>query len=137
MDGRGFLRVLGVIVVMAILAGIGIGIYNAGVGDGVAEVARQAAADGETVTVVPGYGYGYGWHGWGGGFFPFGIFFWILGVFLVLGLLRAAFGRGHRYGGPGPGGHGGWREERERRFEAWHRAAHDEAPPAGSAPPTA
>jgi hypothetical protein len=137
MDGRGFFRILGVIVVMAILAGIGIGIYNAGVGDGVAEVARQAAANGETVTVVPAYGYGYGpgWHGWGGGFFPFGIFFWILGVFLVLGLLRAAFGRGHRYGGPG--GHGPWREERERRLEAWHRAAHDEAPPAGSARPTA
>lgn len=135
MDGRGFLRVLGVIVVMAILAGIGIGIYNAGVGDGVAEVARQAAANGETVTVVPAYGYGHGWHGWGGGFFPFGIFFWILGVFLVLGLLRAAFGRGHRH--DGPGGHGPWREGREARFEAWHRAAHDEAPPTGSARPTA
>ena len=135
MDGRGLFRILGVIVVMAILAGIGIGIYNAGVGDGVAEVARQAAANGDPVTVVPPYGYGYGWHGWGGGFFPFGIFFWILGVFLVLGLLRAAFGRGHRYGGPG--GHGPWREERERRFESWHRAAHDESPPAGSTPPTA
>ena len=137
MDGRGLFRFLGVIVVVAILAGIGIGIYNAGFGEGVAEVARQATANGETVTVVPAqaYGYGYGWHGWGGGFFPFGIFFWILGVFLVLGLLRAAFGRGHRHGGPG--GHGSWREERERRFEAWHQAAHDEPPSAGATRPTA
>lgn len=127
MDGRGFFRVLAVIAVMVILAGIGIGIYNAGIGAGVAEAARQAAASGDPVAVLPGYG--YGWHGYGGGFFPFGILFWILGFFLVFALVRAAFGGGRRWGGPGGGN--GWREERERRLEDWHRAAHDERPPAG------
>lgn len=128
MNGRGFFGALAVVAVVAIVAGIGIGIYNAGISAGVAEAARQVAASGEPVAVVPGYGYGYGWHGFGWGLFPFGILFWILGIFLVIALVRGAFGGGRRWGGPG--GSGGWREERERRLEEWHKAAHDERPPA-------
>ncbi len=65
--------------------------------------ARAAAAAGDPVVVYPPYvggRYGYG-YGWGGGFGFFGILFWILGFFLIFGLIRAAFGWG-RWGGGGP-----------------------------------
>jgi hypothetical protein len=135
MSGRTILNLaLGAIVVL-VLAGIGIGIYNAGVSQGIA----QAATLPEGTTVVAPAGYGYGWgHP---GFFGFG-FLWILFpvfVFLLLfGLARAAFG-GRRWGGPGwgPGGgygQNGWHEERERRMAEYHQRLHDEqARPAGDA----
>jgi hypothetical protein len=130
MSGRTFLNlVLGVLVVV-VLAGIGIGIYNAGLSQGIAQAADVPAG---TVPAVA-YGWGYGWHP---GFFGFG-FLWILFpiLFLVLlfGLARAAFGGGRRWGpgrGPGgwePGGHGpnGWHDERERRIAELHKRLHDE-----------
>lgn len=106
MFGRGVLRLLAVIAVVAVLAGIGVSVYNAGVNEGITEAARAAQAAGEDPAVVyppyaGPYGYGGGW-----GFGPFGIIFGILGIFLIFGLLRAAFG-GRRWGG-GPGGPGGW-----------------------------
>ncbi len=111
-------RVLAVVLAIAVAIGIGTAVYNAGVTEGLAEAARQAAADGEPVIVVPG---GYpGWGGHGPGFFGFGFFgiiFWILGIFLIIGLVRGAFGRG-RWGGPG-GGPG-----RREGIEAWHRELH-------------
>jgi hypothetical protein len=129
MSGRTILNLaLGAIVVL-VLAGIGIGIYNAGVSQGIA----QAATLPEGTTVVAPVGYGYGWgHP---GFFGFG-FLWILfPIFfflLLFGLARAAFGGGRRWGGPGwgpgPGGYGsnGWHEERERRMAEYHQRLHDE-----------
>lgn len=135
MNGRGWFRALAVVALVAVVVAIGVGVYNAGVGTGLAEAARQAAVSGEPVTVVPGYGYGYGWgpgHGWG--FFPFGILFWILGIFLIFGLVRAAFGGGRRWGG-GPGGHGGpggsHDDYRRQRFDEWHRRSHED-PAAGA-----
>jgi hypothetical protein len=127
MSGRTILNLaLGAVVVL-VLAGIGIGIYNAGVSQGIA----QAGTLPEGSTVVAPVGYGYGWgHP---GFFGFG-FLWILfPIFfflLLFGLARAAFGGGRRWGGPGrgPGGYGpnGWHEERERRMAEYHRRLHDE-----------
>jgi len=130
MFGRGVLRVLAVIVVVGVLAGIGVSVYNAGVSEGIAEAARVAQAAGEDPTVVyppyagGGYGYGFG-GGWGIG--PFGIIFWILGIFLIFGLLRAAFGWGRWRGPGGPGGHGGpgyggW--DRGERIAEMHRELH-------------
>jgi hypothetical protein len=126
MSGRTILNLaLGALVVL-LLAGVGIGIYNAGVSQGIA----QAATLPEGSTVVTTVPYGYGWHG---GFFGFG-FLWILfPIFfflLLFGLARAAFGGGRRWGGPGwgPGGYGrdGWHEERERRMAEYHQRLHDE-----------
>lgn len=116
-------RVVAAIALVAVLGGVGIGIYNAGVSEGVAEAARAAQAAGEADAVVfPPYLGGYG-HGYGaGGFGFFGVLFGILFLFLVFGLVRAAFGwgRGARYGGPDPAGWGG----RDERIAEMHRELH-------------
>lgn len=114
----GFLRVIAALALVGLLAVIGINIYDAGVGAGLAQAGREAVASGAPAVVYyPGPYYG---HGWGFGFF--GIFFWILGFFLIVGLIRAAFGRG-RWGGPGGwSGHGGPRGH----LEEWHKQAHEQ-----------
>ena len=128
MNGRTILNLaLGAVVVL-VLAGVGIGIYNAGVSQGIA----QAATLPEGTTVVTPVGYGYGWGN--PGFFGFGflwILFPILFFLLLFGLARAAFGGGRRWGGPGWGPRGGygpndWNEERERRMAEYHQRLHDE-----------
>ena len=123
MFGRAFFGVLMLILVVGVLAGIGVGAYNAGVSQGLADAAIAAQASGDTpAVVVPSYvghyGYGWGHGGWGFGFF--GIFFWILGFILIFALLRAAFGWG-RWGGGGPG-RGGW--NRDERIAEMHRDLH-------------
>jgi len=131
-----FLRVVAVLALVAVLAGIGIGVYNAGVNEGVtqAAIAAQAAGDSPTVVVPPYAPYGYGWGHWGGGGFGFfGFFFAILAFFLIIGLIRAAFGWGRwGGGGRGPGGYGGW-GGREERMAEYHRELHkrDTEPSAG------
>ena len=89
MNGRTILNLaLGALVVL-VLAGIGIGIYNAGVSQGIAQAATLP--EGTTVVAPVGYGYGYGYRG----FFGFG-FLWILFpiffILLLVGIARAAFG---------------------------------------------
>ena len=117
----GFFRVFALLLAIAIAVGIGAAVYNAGVTAGLAEAAQQAAASGDPLP-VPTYAYGYGpyWHGPGGWGF-FGLFFLVLGLFIVIGFVRMAFhgGRGH---GPGPGG--GWGGDRRGRVEEWHRELH-------------
>lgn len=117
----GFFRVFALLLALAIAVGIGAAVYNAGVTAGLAEAAQQAAASGDPLPVPP-YAYGYGpyWHGPGGWGF-FGIFFLVLGLFIVIGFVRMAFhgGRGH---GSGPGG--GWGGDRRERVEEWHRELH-------------
>lgn len=117
MNGRAIFRVLAALVLVAVAFGIGTAVYNAGVTAGLAEAA-QAAASGDPAPLVP-YGYGYGAPYMHGPFGFFGIIFWILGIFLIIGLVRAAFGG--RWGGPrGPGHWGGRRE----MVEDWHREMH-------------
>jgi hypothetical protein len=116
----GFFRVFALLIAIAIAVGIGAAVYNAGVTAGLAEAARQAAAGGDVVPLPYAYGYGPYWHGpFGIGFF--GIIFWILGFFLIVGLVRAAFGWGRWRGGP-PGGR--WSGDRHGRVEEWHRELH-------------
>jgi hypothetical protein len=126
---NGFLRFLAAFVFVAVLAGIGIGVYNAGVNEGLtqAALAAQAAGDDPAVVVPPYVGpYGYG-HGWGGGFGFFGLLFGIFFLFLLFGLIRAAFGWG-RWNGGGRGGPGGWGGGggggREERIAEYHRELH-------------
>jgi hypothetical protein len=118
-----FLRVVAVLALVAVLAGIGIGVYNAGFNEGLtqAAIAAQAASEDPAVVIPPYAGpYGYGWGGGGFGFF--GFLFAILGIFLLFGLLRAAFGWG-RWNGGGRGGPGGW-GGREERIAEYHRELH-------------
>ena len=108
------------IALTAVVAGIAAYIaYGAGVSTHLPEVAAGTAAG----TVAPGYYYPY-WHPFFG-FGFFGFFFLIFAFFIVIGLLRAAFGRGRWHG------HGGWKSHAGPRdyLEDWHKQAHGESPP--------
>ncbi|MDP9271169.1 MAG: hypothetical protein M3P14_09415 [Chloroflexota bacterium] len=127
-------RVIAALLLVGVLVGIGAGVYNAGVSQGLAQNVTAVASG------APAAAYGYYYPGfvgphWGWGFGFFGIFFWILGIFLIFGLLRAAFGWGRggrhygRWGGYGPGG---WKgpgtgDPRREMLDEWHRGAHGEA----------
>ena len=113
-----FVRVLATLLVVGLVVGIGAAIYNIGVDVGMNVAAQAAGASGDPVAAPYGYGYGPYWHG-PMGFGIFGIFFWILGFFLIFALLRAAFGWGNG-GHRDPGGWGGRRE----RLEEMHRDLH-------------
>jgi len=127
------------ILFFGVLIAIGGGIYQAGVAQGIIDAGRVPA--GAAVAVA-----GYGW-----GFHPFGFLgflFPLLFLFLLFGLIRAAFGFGrgrgwsHHHGrgdwrgwdrGTGPGG---WHEERERRMSELHRRLHEEEAGPGSGSPS-
>lgn len=138
--GRAIVSFLFLLIVAGVLAGIGAQVYQAGVVQGIVDAGRFPA--GATVPVVGGYG--------NHGFDFLGILFPILFLFLIFGILRAAFshGRGwdHRYGrghgwgggwdkgdGPDAGAAMSWREERERRMADMHRRLHDADAGTGSA----
>jgi hypothetical protein len=145
MNGRAIVSFLFGLLIVGILVGVGAGIYQAGVAQGVVDAGRLPAG---AVVPVAGYGYGYGWGFHGFGFL--GLLFPILFLFLIFGLLRAAFGRGRHWGpgwggrgywgkgyGPGFGGPGSgdpeaWREERERQISDLHRRLHEEEGKTGS-----
>jgi hypothetical protein len=136
-------RVIAAIILVALLGGVGVAIYQAGFVAG-------AAADGATI-VAPWVGYGWGP---GPGFGLFGFLGLLLFLFIVLGLLKAVFGfggRGRRHDGPygwgpgwGPGWHHGpgrpdaeafhgspWERRAREVHEAWHRGEGE--PPASGA----
>ena len=137
MNGRFLPRALAFVLLLVVLGGLGFLAYNAGVSAGVTQAAQVVVQDGQPVTVVPYAPYPY-WHG---GFGFFGFIFWIIGFFLIIGLLRAIFGWGRwgrgggwgrhgYYGGPGgpgmggPGGPGGPYGDRADRVAEWHRELH-------------
>jgi hypothetical protein len=136
---RGFFGFLFGLIVVGLLVGLGTGVYQAGVSQGIIDAGRFPA--GGSVPVA-----GYGWHG------PdiFGLLFGIFFLFLIFGLIRAAFSRGRGWG-PGWGHHGygygsdwgkgdsasdrgpaTWREERDRRIADLHRRLHEEGEGGGS-----
>ena len=139
---------IGLLVVVAVVVGGGFiaqTAYQAGLSTAITTAAANAP-DGSVVTPVApgtypyGYGYGYGFGpGWGHGFSIFGFLGTLLVIFLIFGLLRAAFWRGRggwgRYGywggSGGPGGLGKWEHDPRNRFhqtfEDWHREAHSES----------
>ena len=142
MNGRAIASILFSLLVVAVLVGVGVGIYQAGISQGIVDAGRFPA--GEPVP-APGYGYGYGYGFHGFGFL--GLLFPILFFLLLFGLIRAAFWRGrgggrgwgHGYYGPGwgkgygpmTGGPESWREERERHIADLHKRLHDEEAGAG------
>ena len=125
-------RILAAILLVAVLA-IGGGLiattaYQAGLSTAVATAGDSAAV--VTPVVVPAYGYGYGW-GWHAGFGFFGFLATLFFLFIVFGLIRAAFGWGRGWGrGYGPGGWGpGYGRGHGGRYDAWNdrvREVHDE-----------
>jgi hypothetical protein len=116
----GLFRFLAFLLLIAVVIGIGAAVYNAGVTAGLNEAARIAASSGDPIA-VPVWGYGPYWQG-PGGWGIFGFLFLIFGFFLVIGLVRAAFGWGRWNGPRGPGG---WdRHDRKDRIEELHRELH-------------
>lgn len=140
---RTFAGIMLSILAISVIVGLGAGVYNAGIQQGIIEAGRVPAGQ----AVQTGYHYG-----WGAGFNFFDILIPLLFLFILFGLIRAAFGGGrgwgHGYRGYGPGGYGpgawgrgwdadrgpgGWREERERRMADLHRRFHEaEAGSSGS-----
>lgn len=142
---RAFLSFVFALLFIGVLAGIGTQVYQAGVAQGIVDAGRFPA--GATVPVVGGYQ----------GFDVLGLFFPILFLFILFGLIRAAFwggrgwGHGHGYGHHGSdrgwdrdddrdGGRGSWREQREQRMAEMHRRLHQaegsDSGGAGSGGPT-
>ena len=128
MNGRSVAALL--LVIFLAIGGVVLGVsaYNAGVTAGLAQNLAQTGSD---VVVTPGYAtapyVGWGWGNPGFGFF--GFFFGLLFLFLIFGLIRAAFGMGRGWGrgGWGPGGPG--RYDGRHGYDAWNdrvREVHDE-----------
>jgi hypothetical protein len=128
-------RIIGALLLIALLVAGGTFVYRAGVAQGisqapqVAEAIQQSAENGNPVPpMMYGRGYGYGYpfhHGFGfGHHFGFGLFH-IFGFFILLlfffGLLRFAF-RPWAWGKHGHGPWGKW----EDRMDEWHKRAHGE-----------
>jgi hypothetical protein len=124
MNGRTIARVLLVLILVGGAAALGIGAYNAGVTQGLIDSGQVAPGGYIGGPYVGGWGYGWG-HGIGFGFF--GFLGTLLFILLLVGLLRAAFGRGR---GWGPGGPRGWYgPDGQSGRDAWHervRRVHDE-----------
>lgn len=124
MNGRTIVRVLLVAFLVVGAIGLGVTVYNAGVSAGLAHAGSVVVGPG-TYPVAPYAGWGGGW-GFG---FPF---FWLFGglffLFIMFGLIRAAFG-GSRGGWDRSHGHGwypgGWRDDQGRTWEDRAREAHD------------
>ncbi len=148
MNGRTIAQVFLVIFLVAGAVGLGVTAYNAGVTQGLAQSGAVAVAP---IAVAPYAGWGWGF---GPGFGFFGFLGGLLFLFLLIGLIRAAFGPRRGWGGGhghgwGPARYpGGWTDDQGRTWEdrarevhdGWHRA-HPEAPsgtgPTGSDRPTA
>ena len=135
MSGRSIASVFFSLVVVGLLVALGVGIYQAGVAQGVIDAGRFPAG-----AAVPVGGYaGYGYHG---GFDFLGLLFPLLFLFLIFGIFRAAFGhrrgwgRGYGYwggwhGGPGDGPNGqGW--DRGSAIADMHRRMHEADAASGS-----
>ena len=111
------------VLALAAAVAIGLGAYNAGVAQGIAESGRAVAALPPGATPV----YLWPYRGFGFGFFPF---FVLLFLFFVL---RGVIWRRQRWygwgGGWGPGC-GYYRGVPPAPyFDEWHRRAHEQQPP--------
>ena len=127
-----------VALLVVILGGIGIGVgaYNAGERNGVAQGIEQvqvAQENGQSVQVV--HVVDDGRPVLFPGFFLFPLF--LFGAFFLIGGIFRGAGRWGRHG-PHGHGHGPWNEDGRRRFEErareWHQHEHGESPPAEAQP---
>ncbi len=120
---RTFLKIVFIVAVAAVIIGAGIAIFNAGIAQGMAVSAQPPATDGAPAPAYPYYApYYRPWVWWG---FPGFICFGFLGLFLLFGLWRMAFGPRHgwRHGPWGMGGFNG--DQVPPRVEELHRRMHE------------
>lgn len=129
MNGRFFLRFFASLILLAVLVGVGVMVYQFGVTQGLAasgKLALPAAGAAGAQGAVPYPYYTPFWHPWGFWFFPFGLIFPLLGFFLIFGLIRALiFGgwHGRRYYRGGPGGFNP--DDVPPYVAEWHRKMHE------------
>lgn len=132
-------RIIGAVLLIALLVAGGTFVYRAGVVQGisqapeVAEAIQQSAEDGGSPNPMFNRGYGYGspfHHGFGFGhhfgFFPLGICGSIFFLFFFFGLMKMIFFR------PWKHGHHGWSYNHWEggvppKFDEWHKRAHGES----------
>lgn len=126
---RGFFGFIAFLLLIGLVAAVGVGIYNAGVSAGIAsDIGSQISSGVQVPIVYPGP---YVGQPWGGGVGFFGILFGIFLLFLIFGLIRAAFGWGHyRHYRDGEGGgvYRSWGHHRGKPddyLDAWHRETHE------------
>ncbi len=131
----------GVVLLIAVVGGVGAMAYQAGLEtNAVTQVVQAAPAGAEGGTVIvrgmyPGYGY-YG-HGYG---HPFGFLHFIF-FFLFVGFIFKLFAFGFRGGHRGEhrggwGGPGGWEDRARQRHDEWH-AGNSSAGESGAGGPPA
>ena len=106
------------ILALLVVGAVGLVGYQIGVSQAIDTQAPQVAG-----AAPPAYWYGPGW--FGAGFFSF--IFTLFVLFLLFGLMRAAFGGGR---GWSDGHRGGWTSGRDR-IEQIHRELHGEKPASG------
>ncbi len=120
MNGRIVLAVLLVLVLVALVAGVGIYAFNAGVAQGMVTTGKITVPDQGTAP-YPYYGpFFYRPFGFGFGFL--GCLFPLLFFFLIFALFRFIFWRG-AWGWHGPRRY--WGEGVPPAFDEWHRRAHE------------
>lgn len=132
-------RIIGAMLLIALLIAGGTFVYRAGVAQGISqapEVAtaiEKAAENGQSNPMMYGHGFGgYGYpHSYGFrhhfGFFPFGICGSILFLFFFFGAMKMIFFRRWRHGHHG-WGHHNWENGVPTKFDEWHKRAHGEKP---------
>lgn len=129
MNGRFVMRFILSLVLLALLVGAGVMVYQLGVSQGLAASGKLALPDGGATTGVAPYPY-YGpffWHPWGFGWFPFGFIFPILGFFLVFALIRGLVWGGWRGRHFYRGGPGGFDPNNvPPQVAEWHRKMHEQ-----------
>ncbi len=128
MYGRIILGVLLALVLIAGVVGIGAYVYNAGVAQGLVE-SGKVVAPATGVAPYPFYGGPFFYRPFGFGFGLLGCLFPLLFFFLLFGLLRGLWWRGH-WGRGGP--YGRWENGVPPRFDEWHRKLHES--PSGDKP---
>ena len=119
MNGRVFLAILLVLVIVAGAIGLGAYAYNAGIAQGLAQSGKAVAPDG--TVPYPYYGpFFFPPFGFGFGGILFGCFF----LFLIVGLIRAIFWRRH-WGWYGR--RGMWHGDGDvpPAVAEWHRKMHE------------
>ena len=113
---RVFARIAVVVLLVAIVGGIGFGIYDAGYDQGVVDT-----ADSTTEIVVT--------ERYRDGFFPFGAVFGFFFLFLLFGMMfKFAFGWRRWAGHDKCGGRDGYRSHMNDRMSRWHDEAHGRKP---------
>ncbi len=123
--------VLLALVLTAGLVGLGLVVFNAGVGQGLAQSGVLVAPAAGNAVGVPYAWFGYP-HAWGFGFGPLGCLIPLLFILLFFGVLRRLLW--FRSWGPGWGhlgrrywrDHPDWEKGYPPFFETWHRRAHGE-----------